>query len=259
MRDMKRLAFIFPLALSIFAFAEVERTMFGELSYKDGSTSDCMIVFRTDSEDNSFFCEIRRRINSRIRSQVFRGETEGNACKAKSADGRLSLYGVIEKNDFSAGVMNGNELLYSLSAKDGESLMNEAASRRSDGETVSETPPEPQIKREASCEEDKPDLAKVKVYAYKGKLSGKEGEKDAEIKASFSNGKNNNMNLVVMVNKTPESVSAEFYSGVADKGRFTAMSRDKSKLISGKIDSQKLEAEIKEEANDESSFFSGKR
>ena len=59
--------------------------------------------------------------------------------------------------------------------------------------------------------------------------------------------------------ETPESVSAEFYSGVADKGRFTAMSRDKSKLISGKIDSQKLEAEIKEEASDESSFFSGKR
>ncbi|MBR6461602.1 hypothetical protein IKS73_00475, partial [bacterium] len=109
------------------------------------------------------------------------------------------------------------------------------------------------------CEESKPDLINVKIYTYKGKLSGKEGEKDAEIKASFSNGKNNNMNLVVMVNKTSDSVSAEFYSGVADKGKFTAISRDKSRIISGKIDSQKLEAEIKEEASGESSFFSGKR
>ena len=255
---MKRLAFIFCLALSLFAFDE-ERTMFGELSFKDGSTGDCLVVFRIGSEENSFFCEIRRRINSRIRSQVFRGEMEGNACKAKSADGRLSLYGVMEKNEFNAGVMNGEELLYSLSAKDGESMMGEAASSRSDDENTGAAPPEPQIKREESCEESKPDLINVKIYTYKGKLSGKESEKDAELKATFSNGKNNNMNLVVMVNKTSDSVSAEFYSGVADKGKFTAISRDKSRIISGKIDSQKLEAEIKEEASGESSFFSGKR
>jgi hypothetical protein len=256
---MKRLAFIFACALSLFAFAEEERVMFGELSFKDGSTSGCLVVFRTSTEENSFFCEIRRRIDSRIRSQVFRGVMKGTSFQAKSGDGRLQLYGVMGENEFNAGILDGEELLYSLSAKDGSKLIDEDASINNDGGTSGEAPPEPPKKFETPAEEIKPDLANVRIYAYKGKLSGKEGEKDAELKASFSNGRNNNMNIVVMVARLPESVSAEFYSGVADKGRFTAISRGKSKIISGRFDSKKLEAEIKEEGSDEASFFSGER
>jgi len=256
---MKRLALIFVCALSLFAFAEEERMMFGELSFKDGSTSGCLVVFRTSSEENSFFCEIRRRIDSRIRSQVFRGVMKGTSFQAKSGDGRLQLYGVMGENEFNAGVMSGEELLYSLTAKDGSRLIDEDASPNNDGGTSGEAPPDPPRRQEAPAEEIKHDLANVRIYTYKGKLSGKEGEKDAELKASFSNDKNNNMNIVVMVAKSPESVSAQFYSGVADKGRFTAISRDKSKLISGRFDSKKLEAEIKEEESGEASVFSGER
>ena len=256
---MKRLAFLFVCALSLFAFAEEERVMFGELSFKDGSTSGCLVVFRTSTEENSFLCEIRRRIDSRIRSQVFRGVMKGTSFQAKSGDGRLQLYGVMGENEFNAGILDGEELLYSLSAKDGSKLIDEDDSPNNDGGTVDETPTEPPKRQETQAEEIKPDLANVRIYAYKGKLSGKEGERDAEFKASFSNGKNNNMNIVVMVAKSPESVSAEFFSGVADKGRFTAISRDKSKLISGRFDSKKLEAEIKEEESGEASVFSGER
>ena len=259
---MKRLAFLFVCALSLFAFAEEESVMFGKLSFKDGSTSDCLVIFRTSTEENSFLCEIRRRIDSRIRSQVFRGVMKGTSFQAKSGDGRLQLYGVMGDNEFNAGILDGEELLYSLSAKDGSKLIDEDASTNNDGGTSGEAipePPEPPKRQETQAEEIKPDLANVRIYAYKGKLSGKEGEKDAELKASFSNGKNNNMNIVVMVAKSPESVSAEFFSGVADKGRFTAINRDKSKMISGRFDSKKLEAEIKAEGSDEASSFSGER
>ena len=258
---MKRLAFIFALALSLFLFAEEESVMFGKLSFKDGSASDCLVVFRTNSEDNAFFCEIRRRMNSRIISEVFRGEIKGTAYEAQSADGRLALHGAMDEREFKANILRGEELICSLYAKDGDSFLSEAASLPENDENALGSRGEAQRRRSETYDEEeaRPDLANAKIYAYKGKLSKKDGEKDAELKASFSNGKNNNMNIVVMVAKSPESVSAEFYSGVADKGRFTAINRTKSKMIRGRFDSKKLEAEIKEEESGETSSFSGER
>lgn len=253
---MKRLAFIFALALSLFLFAEEESVMFGKLSFKDGSTSDCLVVFRTNSEDNAFFCEIRRRMNSRIISEVFRGEIKGTAYEAQSADGRLALHGAMDEREFKAGILRGEELICSLYAKDGDPAVGEASGENADGSRG-----ETQRRRSEAYDEEeaRPDLANAKIYAYKGKLSKKDGERDAELKASFSNGKNNNMNLVLIVSETPGRISAEFYSGVADKGRFTAINRTKSKMISGRFDSKNLEAEIKEEESGETSSFSGER